>query len=190
MGSVFRYIADHALTSADEFFEGICQVCNKKEVEVFEVSGTIALEDGKLGEDVYAACGDCIRGGRIEKTGADVIDAQVRKYLKGIYKDRTPIYLMRRSLELSVAYRQTPDSPLFVQNPDWPLCCGDLTEFTGSPASETELIRLTRDGTYWQERVETNNVNFEKTGPPECLREVSRFECLNCHKCYWTWQFT
>jgi hypothetical protein len=193
MGTVFRYIADEALRPAEAAFKRTCQVCGQKGVDVYRADGNVGLPDGRVagGVGVAVACADCLRGGRVEKTCAFDVDEVIHRYLEKLYRrDRTCLFILRRLVELAAAYRQTPDGPLFLQHNDWPLCCGDLTEFTGSPKNKKELVRLTKTGVYWEGQVKKSRVDFEETGPPESYTEVSIFRCLACQKVYWTWQFT
>jgi hypothetical protein len=182
---------DSALKPAEAVFKRTCQVCARKGVDVYRADGHIAHPDGREGEGVAVACADCLRGGRVEKTCSFEVDEVIRQYLDKFHRrDRTHLFRLRRLVELAAAYRQTPDGPLFLQNQDWPLCCGDLTEFTGSPKNKKELVRLTKSGIYWEGQVKKNRVDFEESGPPEFYGEVSIFQCLACQKVYWTWQFT
>ena len=191
MGTIFRYIADKALKPAAAVYKRTCQVCSRKGIDVYAAQGAVALPDGSEGDEVAVACADCLRAGRVEKTCAFEVDEVIRRYLDALHRrDRSHLYRLRRLVELAAAYRQTPNSPRFLQRQDWPLCCGDLTEFTGSPRNKKELVALTRSGVYWEGQVKKNRVDFEETGPPGSYSEVSIFRCLACKQVYWTWQFT
>jgi hypothetical protein len=189
MGTVFRHIADEVLRPK-KGYRRTCQVCARTGVDVYPASGNIALPDGSEGADCAVACAECLLGGRVEPTCAFQVDEVIRSYLDRQFKDHTGLFRLRRAAELAAAYRQTPDIPLFLQNNDWPLCCGDLTEFFGSPRNKRELIRLSRTAVYWKKKVRENDVDFADTGPPESYDEVSMFRCPSCAKVYWTWQFT
>lgn len=190
MGKLFRYIADEAIKPPDRRPKRDCHACEKEGTDVYDIQGNVAKRNGTEGAEVYSACVRCIQTGRVEPATAFEVDEVIRKYLATHYKDRTHLFRLQRLLELATAYRRTPNVPLFLQHQDWPLCCGDLTEFTGSPKTKKELVKLSTTATYWQGEVMKCFVNFEETGAPESLREVSRFRCLTCPKVYWTWQFT
>jgi hypothetical protein len=193
LGTVFRYTADGALKPAEAAFKRTCQVCARTGVDVYRADGRIALPDGRVAEGVgvAVACADCLRAGRVEKNCSFEVDEVIRRYLDAFHRrDRTHLFRLRRLVELAAAYRQTPDGPLFLQGQDWPLCCGDLTEFTGPPRNKKDLLRLTKSGVYWEGQVKKNRVDFEESGPPESYTEVAVFQCLACQKVYWTWQFS
>jgi hypothetical protein len=191
MGTIFRYIADAALEPAEADFNRTCQVCARTGVDIYRADGHIALSDGREGDGVAVACADCLHAGRVEKTCSFDVDEVIQRYLSTFHRrDRTNLFRLRRLVELAAAYRQMPTGPLFMQSQDWPLCCGDLTEFTGSPRNKKELVRLSKSAIYWQGQVKKQGEDFEDSGPPESYNEVSSFQCLACQKVYWTWQFT
>jgi hypothetical protein len=87
--------------------------------------------------------------------------------------------------------RATPRIPLQMQGTDWPLCCGRLTEFIGSPLNLEELILVQADGVFWDRRPDSSLIYDARIdGPPESFDEVSVFHCLICGKKYWIFQPT
>ncbi|MCH5718784.1 hypothetical protein [Niabella hibiscisoli] len=88
--------------------------------------------------------------------------------------------------------RKTPDIPMFLQRVDRPLCCKDITEFTGYPANDDELYLVGDQDIYWEEGVKgrASMYDFRVHGSPESLREIARFTCRHCSKKYFTFQFT
>ena len=93
-------------------------------------------------------------------------------------------------LALIRKYQKTPDIPLFIQYHDWPLCCKDITEFIGYPASEEELYTIGEHCIYWEKQISGKKIDFRKIGNPESFKEVSKFQCLHCRGLYFTFQFT
>lgn len=215
MGRVFPYIADRALVPAsEETYHGTCQYCGTTGVDVYEAHGYLLpptqavrqtgrgrpvsrgerSQPSADGESRYAACKACLLAGRVAHIGEwstdEVIAGYVTEYLKG----RPAVE--RRKLEASLrgALRRTPRVPLFLQYDDWPLCCGDLTEFTGSPKNWPAMRRLRKAGRYWERGVSSFYDGFGGTERIRCCtespREVSRFRCLACGTIYWTFQFT
>jgi uncharacterized protein CbrC (UPF0167 family) len=190
MGKVFRYIADAALKS-EKGYQRTCQVCEARGVDVFNAHGNVLLPTGKEGEDCYVACAACLRGGRVIHIGEWETDKLIKAYVRK-YLPKSPA-VKRKKLEetLRAALRRTPRVPSFAQGDDWPMCCGDLTEFTGSPRSLRELIRLSRSAVYWEQRArDDHDYDFEEDGQPESWSDVSVFRCLHCDKRYWVFQFT
>jgi uncharacterized protein CbrC (UPF0167 family) len=190
MGRVFRYIADAALKPLTGHGR-TCQVCDARGVDVYNAHGNILLPGGKEGEDCYAACAACLRAGRVIHIGESETDRSIRAYVRKYLRDGSAAKRKRLEDTLRDALRRTPRIPLFVQGDDWPLCCGDLTEFTGSPRGLRALIRLSKSAVYWEKRpLEDHDYDFEEDGPPEDWSDVSAFRCLHCDKQYWVFQFT
>jgi hypothetical protein len=78
-----------------------------------------------------------------------------------------------------------------MQGTDWPLCCGRLTEYVGSPLNLEELIRVQADVVSWDSGPESSmSYDARNDGPPESFEEVAVFRCLVCEEQYWTFQPT
>lgn len=190
MGSVFRYIADSALTPEDASYYTKCHVCDKPQVPVFSAQGEVVREDGTVDDLIAVACEPCLKTGKIIHISEWKTDLVIRAYLRRYFTDKGPAFIERRSQELFLALRKTPRVPMFMKGDDWPLCCGDLTEFKGSPKDVNELPNVDGPMIYWSEGVKEPVADFKSDGPPESLYEVSFFECLSCDKRYWIFQFT
>jgi hypothetical protein len=190
MGTVFRYIADKALKPLTGL-RRTCQVCDRRSVDVYWAVGHIVLPGGAEGEECAAACTDCLRGGRVAHISEWATDATIRAYARRHLRGRPADERQRLEATLRDALRRTPMAPMFLQADDWPMCCGDLTEFTGSPRNLRALIQLTESAVYWEKRAWRNHdIDFEEDGPPESWTDVSEFRCLHCPKRYWVFQFT
>ncbi len=91
---------------------------------------------------------------------------------------------------LQKALRITPQIPLMMQRDDWVVCCDEICEFIGIPNNYEELVNYTESAKYWNRGKDEFARNFRKDGHPESLREISKFECMKCHKKYWIDQYT
>jgi hypothetical protein len=180
MGTIFRLIADEALQPEDADYYTECQVCSKPAVPVYPCQGYLVRTDGTADKvrDVYAACADCLKEGRVSHIDEYRTDPLIERFAENPEAEK-------RSL------RMTPRIPVQMQGGDWPLCCGTLTEFVGSPASLEELIRVQESGTPWDlGPVTLLYYDARQDGPPESFREVSVFRCFVCGRKHWTFQPT
>jgi hypothetical protein len=190
MGTVFRYVADAALKPL-KGYRRTCQVCAATGVDVYNAHGRVLLPDGAEGDACYAACADCLRAGRVAHIGEWATDEAIRAYARSHLRDRPADERKRLEARLRDALRRTPRAPQFAQSDDWPLCCGEPTEFTGNPRGLRELIRLSESAVYWEKRARRDHdYDFDDLGPPESWSDVSVFRCLHCDKVYWVFQFT
>ena len=180
MGTVFRLIADEVLEPADAGYYTECQACGKPQVPVYLCQGYMACPDGSADKarDVYAACEKCLKQGCIVNIDEYRMDPLIERYAEDPEAEK-------RSL------RMTPRIPLHMQGGDWPLCCGTLTEFVGSPSSLEELVHVQEAGTPWDLGPD-NLMQYDarRDGPPESFREVSVFQCFVCDRQHWTFQPT
>jgi hypothetical protein len=181
MGTTFRYIADAALRGMDE---GECHHCGRTVSPLFYYSGVIV--DPNLSSDpdlareeprVDEACGPCILSGNLRK------DA----YIVGIATRQLRQFGADVPSMLEGLHR-TPEVPLFLQGFDWPVCCGEWCEFTGTPQSYEESVQVPPTRTLWRYGPATWDYGFDLE--PESLREVSLFRCLRCPNLYFVWQCT
>lgn len=180
MGGIFRLISDDALEVEDARYYTECQVCRKLEVPLYRCQGYLAREDGTPDpfQDVYVACEDCLRHGRVVHIDEYRTDPLIERFARDPQTEKQSL-------------RMTPRIPLQTQGTDWPLCCGVLTEFVGSPCSVEDLFRVQDDGTPWDlGPVESPYYDVRRDGPPESLREVSCFRCFVCGRLHWTFQPT
>ena len=182
MGSVFKYIKDEAIVSEDSSYYKECQVCGKKNCSVYKASGFILKADGSHDDEdpdseIYVACADCIRKGKVARFG----EWETDDFLKQNFDNWQ---------DLQKALRITPQIPLMLQKDDWVICCNEISEFTGVPGSYEELIEYTEKAQYWERGISGYSRRFREDGPPESLNEISKFECTKCKKRYWIDQFT
>jgi hypothetical protein len=180
MGTVFRLIADNALQPEDADHYTECQVCRKPGVPVYQCQGHLARPDGTADEsqDVYVACENCLKQRRIVHLDEYRTDPLIERFADNPEAEK-------RSL------RMTPRVPLHMQGGDWPLCCGTLTEFIGSPACLEELVSVQQSGMPW-DLGPVNGLGYDaaQDGLPESFREVSVFRCFVCGCQHWTFQPT
>jgi hypothetical protein len=179
MGTIFRLIADGALQPADPDYYTECQVCGRPRVPVYPCQGYLARQDGTAEEsnDVYVACEDCLKQRRVVHIDEYRTDPLIERFAQDPEAEKRLL-------------RATPRIPLHMQGNDWPLCCGTLTEFTGSPQSLEELIRAQNTCTSWDRGPTDFNYDARQDGPPESFREVAVFRCFACGRQYWTFQPT
>jgi hypothetical protein len=181
MGTIFKLIADHALQAEDPSYYSQCQVCESPGVPVYPCQGRLIREDGttERDHDVYVACEKCLKARRIEH-----IDEY---YLNEFIASRVDDAAVALDL-----MRQTPRCPNFVQDSDWPICCRQLTEYTGEPTLD-EAQELDCSGQYWSQGPETFDTPVVGLVPKErlsVLGGVSAFRCQVCGKKFWIFQFT
>ena len=188
MGQVFRHVADVALQPSEL---GTCQLCGRVDVPSYDYQGEIihpdAAADPQLARDepeVCCLCADCLHSGHVRRdddAAAQLTVAQAATASADPDATRQALWH---------GFHQLPDAPLFLQGFDWPICCGDWCEFTGSPHSLAELLAAQRSHGYWQIGLGQAARDFAQGGPPESLREVSLFRCLGCGQGLYTDQFT
>jgi hypothetical protein len=181
MGTTFRYIADAAFRQMDS---GQCHHCGRTASPLFYYSGTIVDPDlssdpalAREEPDVCEACGPCIVGGNLCKN--DHVIGIATRLLRRFGAD-IPSMLD--------ALNRTPKSPLFLQDFDWPVCCGEWCEFTGYPRTYEESVQVPSTRTLWRRGPAEWDYGFDLQ--PETLDEVSLFRCLHCSRPYFVWQCT
>lgn len=189
MGQLFELIADNALETLDEYYTD-CNVCGKSEIDLYEYNGKYRLDNGEIDDDIFAVCAECI----LTKNLSHVCDFEYIKTIKE-YLSNTDLTIQEQSeLEnkLIEKYQRTPDIPLFVQGDDTPLCCNDITEFTGSLKQKKDFDE-TEKYIYWERKIISEKYeffDFIKYGNVESLSEISTFKCSHCGMKYFTFQFT
>lgn len=187
MGSLFRYIADDVARQAES---GECPSC-LRETPLFPIEAAIDEDEWSLEADCpEELCADCIRRlplrkiapRRCEKFVPERINAH---HPKGTLNGEKRIHLL---VSICDEFRRTPTYPLFLQDEDWPWCCGDFCEYLGVPRSYEESIRVGREMKMWP--ADYASVYGDMTLQPESLNEVCLFRCLHCGKPVFTWQMT
>ena len=175
MGKIFKLIADEALHAEDASFYTKCQACNEAGVPVYTCHGKLIDIPNS---DVYAACCDCLNQRRIKHIDECFMDKLIDEYSDNPEEEKNTL-------------RMTPRIPMHMQGTDWPLCCGKLTEFTGSPKDIKELIEIQKRSIFWERKPNPQEGCLaEEDGSPEVFDEVSEFRCFNCAKHYWVFQPT
>ncbi len=182
MGAVFKYIADDALHTSDG---DQCHLCERGSVPVYDYTGEIINPDlatnpqlAREEPEVSWLCADCINGGNVRRTDTWAVAGTVAQFATD------PMAAWRD-------FNTLPNIPLYLQGKlDWPLCCGEWCEFTGSPTDLQELIGVQESHQYWESGPSGMPRNFVSEGEPESFREISLFCCRSCIKRYYTDQFT
>ncbi|QDT46014.1 hypothetical protein Pan258_00310 [Symmachiella dynata] len=91
------------------------------------------------------------------------------------------------TVELCDDYRRTPCLPNFIQNDDWPHCCGDFTEFIGDAG--TTFTGLYNEFDWWGHQDDmAREYGIEQLIDGE--DRISLFKCLHCLRKFWTCQYT
>ena len=182
MGTIFKYVADAALRSEPD---EICQHCDSATVPIYNYQGEIAdpglVANAPLAQqerEVSYLCAACINGGNVVRTNKWAVENVVQT------SATDPAKAWQE-------FNHLPDAPLFAQGDfDWPFCCDTWCEFHGSPANFHELLALQKADKYWESGPGKTPRNFKAEGPPESLREISKFVCVGCATRYYTDQFT
>jgi hypothetical protein len=191
MGRVFNLIADEALEPLDAAAYPRCQVCDRA-APVYVTFGRALDAKTNRREKVYAACESCFKQGKLEQVRPTLPVAQaVEEYLRGHYKRKSAAWLAAKQKEMLTALDRMPcHLPPFRQELDWPLCCGDLTEYVGCPAGRQELREL-EDMRAWNfglnERSVEEGISFADC-PDELLTDSAVFRCGKCSQPYLIFQ--
>lgn len=189
MGQLFELISDQAVKNLDDGYTE-CHVCQKTGIDLYPYQGKVTLEDGTVDDDIYAVCYECLKTKPLVHTCDFLYMETIEKHLDS--QSLTKVQKAEHKEILAKKYNQSPDIPLFLQRPDQPLCCKDITEFTGSPENDEELYVICENNIYWEEGIKEKSkyYDFRKYGSPESLHEIASFECRHCGKKYFTFQFT
>jgi hypothetical protein len=211
MGSIFPAIADEALTPMDPDSYPQCHVCARGELTVFTSHGTVTRADGSR-DDVYVACADCLRAGKVEQIDEWSTDPVITEYAKRCAGAANEAAARALETRLKDKLRRTPHLAPQAQRTDWPLCCGDITEYTGSPEKRAEWELLTRSAFGWRRGEVLQPAPSEEDEPDEewpdwhpwlegfiprdngdglpSLGGFATFRCIACGRCFWTFQCT
>ena len=181
MGTTFQHISDIALAPSSL---GECQHCEESAKTSYDYTGDIVdpslAANPQLAADepeIYAACADCINSGNLRKHKYEL--AEIQRVVDQFIDDK------ESAIE---QYHRIPHIPLMMQRNDWPACCGTWCEFTGNPSSQDDSVSVPSNHQYWNSGPTDPHWNFELR--PESLREVCKFNCVNCGKRYFIWQPT
>lgn len=181
MGTHFSSIADDALYAACPLGEP-CQHCDRKDQPVFDYDGHVLdpalAADPELARqepEVFYVCAACVQGGNLRKNKVGLMEAL----------GPVPPPDRERAAE---AYHRLPDVPVFLQDKDWPWCCGAWSEFVGCPADYEAARKVPDEYAYWCGQPAPWELTFDLQ--PESLREISLFVCPGCATRRFVWQST
>ena len=125
MGQAFRYVADASL-DAHRHRDLPCPLCGG----TAEVYPFYAEPEGGY---ITEACRQCIRSMPLNR----IVNWESEKRAVGHLREVAPALpaaeLAGRLAAMCEELRRTPRVPQFVQNDEWPLCCGDFAEYDGRP---------------------------------------------------------
>lgn len=187
MGTLFRYIADNVAKGAEH---AVCPCCQRS-ASLFPIEAAIDQAEWTASADCpEELCSDCIRRLPLRKFAPRRGERVVQELINAHYPKGTLNGEQRINKLVSICdeYRRTPTYPLFLQDEDWPWCCGDFCEYLGSPTSVEESIRIGREMQYWGG--DFQQLYGPMTLEPESLHEVCIFRCLTCEQQVFTWQMT
>ncbi|MHB2019340.1 MAG: hypothetical protein ACYCW6_20510 [Candidatus Xenobia bacterium] len=178
--TVFPYIADASLVLAPS---QACSVCGS-EGKVYQARDLVDAH-------ISGACAACIQGGRVLQVDAwsRIVDVY-QSWLSEHHPDTPAGELKGRLDDLVGRLQHTPCGPMQSdRGVDWPICCDDITQFTGFPDGEKALYDLVARATYWEFGLGMDGPYFRRIGLPEDLHQVKAFRCPKCQRDYWTFQF-
>lgn len=189
MGKLFELIHDHALEKLDEYYTE-CHVCEQANRDLYPYQGQVTLENGEIDDEIYAACYECIQSRPMAHTCSFLYKETIEKYIDSLSLPTNQKTELKATL--IEKYNRTPNIPMFMQRPDQPLCCENITEFIGYPENNNELYEASENFIYWEEGIKEKSeyYDFRTYGSPESLREIAIFQCPHCEKKYFTFQFT
>jgi uncharacterized protein CbrC (UPF0167 family) len=186
MGVLLRYIADELASKVET---GACPVC-QRQAPLFPVQAAIGDDEWLPGDDCPELCVDCIRSLPLDRFTPRRSERIIQQMVNA-HHPRGTLSGEERNNRIAVIreqFRRTPPFPLFLQDEDWPWCCGDFCEYLGVPASYDESIRVGAEMEFWEGdfRERFGDMTLE----PESLNEVCLFRCLTCDRRLFTWQMT
>jgi hypothetical protein len=192
MGRAFPLIADEALIPLDASYYSQCQVCNQTK-PAYVTYGRAFLKGKTQREKVFAACKTCFKGGKIEQVREGLPLARaVQEYVGRYFKRKSAKWLEAKRKEMIDQLDRMPcHLPPLRQELDWALCCGELTEYLGSPGGRRDLLAV-KDLRAWNFGVDERSedaINFEGC-PDELLGDIAVFRCGKCSQHYLIFQPT
>ena len=191
MGSIFKYIDDSLLPGGVE--PDPCPNCDRG-ADAYLIDATPEQEEWDVyGPRVESLCVECIRSIPLRRLQPRDCEKKIQQLINAHFKKGTLTGAERHNRFVGICdeFRRTPQLPLFLQGEDWPYCCGDFSEFIGTPGSYEESIRIGREMSHWDHGPEDYESMYgEMTLEPEELKEVNIFRCLQCGNRVFTWQAT
>jgi len=168
MGSIFSLITDEALDIC-EYKDYHCDLCSSKPAFSHCVETKYEGED----REVDFLCASCIK-------------LEDSKQITDEWE--FSLSLCQNSNSSKLELEHTPKLPCFIQEIDWPVCCGELCEFEGVPSSsDTEQIPKLRR--FWFHGVKNYNKEYGCSLKSEFLKDIGFFRCNICSSKYFTFQF-
>jgi hypothetical protein len=191
MGTAFKYVADAALIP--DRYRPFCDVCGRRGL-VYEVCCDAFFDDSATYQSVDVACAGCCKAGKLRALGADVwaVETVVRDYLGAFARGVSATEVEERARILLWSLNRTPCRlPQFLRGIDWPLCCGDWTEFVGKPDRDEALVALQSLRLWDRGPRGTNGRPISlRVFPRHQLGDASVFRCLTCAQPYLVYQST
>ena len=187
VGTLFRYVSDPALKLAET--DTTCDRCQSRAVS-YEVEVQLDVDTQY---EFHALCVDCsrslpLRVFRARHSELGIQSAVNHHHPKGTLSGEQRL---NRTVDICDEIRRTPKILMFLQNDDWPTCCGELTEFvgenppTGHDYSEYEC---------WDDPdsfiAQFKLSDFYPLHKMQVMRTMSLFHCLHCPSKYWVFQFS
>lgn len=169
MGDLFKLISDGSLHIIED--EATCQFCNNTDSQAYKFESYLNDDDNEF----YSyLCKECIfKNNFIPSTAFD--------WEKTLAKCDDVI-------KSKILLNKTPDIPCFIQNFDWPICCGQLCEFSGIPKNENEIKTYPTSKLYWEYGFKNYNNSYEYPPISEFLQDVGLFKCNLCYNDIFTFQ--
>ena len=141
-------------------------------------------------DECEALCAGCIRRLPLRRFAWRDSERRISQIVNEHHPKGTLNGAQRQSKLVSICdeYRRSPEFPLFLQNEDWPYCCGNFCEYLGVPESYEQSIQIGREMQCWEG--DFTELYGDMTLEPESLNEVCLFRCLTCDARMFTWQCT
>ena len=187
MGQLFKLISDEIAATAES---GVCESCNET-CALFPIHADLDNDEWSYSSDeCEALCASCIRRLPLRRFAWRDAERRISHIVNDHHPKGTLNGAHRQSKLVSICdeYRRTPEFPLFLQNEDWPYCCGNFCEYLGVPESYEQSIRIGREMKCWEG--DFNELYGDMALEPESLNEVCLFRCLTCDARMFTWQCT
>lgn len=180
----FRYIGESLLRHY--VTQDTCAGCNTH-AHVFWLLRDLLVE----GEEIEAeyVCYDCLRRHEITDLDADRTRNAIATALNAHFPagSLSGAERERRVDEIFREFMATPKLPNFIQDVDWPSCCGDFTIFVGDAGSTNQGPY---DGYDWWGPDEDGAMEHGIEGMMGGEDRVSLYQCPRCQCKYWTFQCT
>ena len=191
MGTKFRYVSDDALDAAKAAIN--CEKCSSPEPAYIVEA---VFQDGSDDPDELdferALCVNCIRTIPLRNLIPIFPELQIqaavnRHFPKGTLSGEARF---KRAVDLCDEVRRTPKIFMFLQNHDWPTCCGDVTEYIGSEPKEGSDFAEYKCWNEDEFLAKFKLSDFYPLNEIEVLHSMALFKCVNCPDKYWVFQYS